>query len=109
MAMPQNLSVEKVVALVVTLAKLHNFCIGESNIPEHVPQMLDRDRFHMMNENSGYVCLRNDNPQQNTVVPTDMMHTGEHFEDVPNNLLQITPLSECRERIAAELFVQHDC
>jgi hypothetical protein len=37
MAMPRNFGVSKVVALVVALAKLHNFCIGESNIPEHLP------------------------------------------------------------------------
>ena len=82
MAMPRNLSVAKIVALVVALAKLHNFCIGESNIQERVPPLLDRDRFHMMNKTSGYVSLRNDDPQQNTVVPTDLMHTGEHFDDV---------------------------
>ena len=89
MAMPRNLSVTKVVALVVALAKLHNFCIGESNIPESVPQMLDRDRLHMMNAEGGYVGLGNDDPQQNTFVPTDLMHLGEHFDDVPNNLLRL--------------------
>jgi hypothetical protein len=34
-AMPRNLSVQRIIALVIALAKLHNFCITESNIPEH--------------------------------------------------------------------------
>jgi len=89
MAMPRNLSVAKVVALVVALAKLDNFCIGESDFPERVPSMLARDRLHMMNGSSGYVALRNDDPQQNTMVPTDLMHAGEHFNDVPKNLLRL--------------------
>jgi len=89
MAMPRNLSVVKICALVVALARLHNFCIGQSNIPERVPAVLDRDRSHMMNDTSGYVSLRNDNPQQDTVVPTDLLHAGEHFNDVPNNLLRL--------------------
>ena len=37
MAMPRNIAVPKVVALVIALAKIHNFCIGESNVPEHLP------------------------------------------------------------------------
>ena len=89
MAIPRNISVMKVVSLVIALAKLHNFCIGESNIPERVPQLFDRDRFHIMNADGGYVGLGNDDQQQDTVVPTDLMHAGEHFNDLPDNLLRL--------------------
>jgi hypothetical protein len=88
MAMPRNLTVTKVVALVIALAKLHNFCIGESDVVPPVPQVFDRDRYHMMNRRGGYVGLGNDNPQQNTVVPTDLIHLGEHFDDVPEAVLR---------------------
>lgn len=88
MAMPRNFGVSKVVALVVALAKLHNFCIGESNIPEHLPRMHDKDRLHMMNSDGGYILLCNDDSQQNTPVPTELMHLGEHFDDVPSNILR---------------------
>ena len=53
MAMPRNIWVAKVVAHVIALAKLHNFCIEETNVQERVPPMLDRDRFYMMNADSG--------------------------------------------------------
>ena len=88
MAMPRNIGVPKVVALVMALAKLHNFCIGKSNVPERLPRMYDRDRFHVMNADAGYVSLSNDDPQQNTPVPTALMHMGEHFDDVPDNVLR---------------------
>ncbi len=90
MVMQWNLSVSKIVALMIVLAKLHNFCIGQTEILERVPQMLDRDWLHVMNAHSGYVSLGNDDhAQQNTVVPTDLMYLGEHFNDVPNNILQL--------------------
>jgi hypothetical protein len=87
MAMLRNIGVSKVVALVVALAKLHNFCIGESNVIKRLPpRMYHRDRYHIMNADGGYVCLSNDDPQQNTLVPTGLMHAGEHFDDVPYNV-----------------------
>ena len=91
MAMPRNLSVAKVVCMVIALAKLHNFCIGESDAPERraIPQLLDRDRNHMMNASTGYVGLRNDNPEQTSaVVPIDLLHLGEHFSDIPQSLIK---------------------
>ena len=99
MAMARNISVKRVICLVVALAKVHNFCIGESNIPERVAPMLDRDRFFMMNDENGYVGLCNDNPQQDTAVPTDLMHLGEHFQDVPEHVLR----THCRQSAAVEL------
>lgn len=38
MAMPQNFSVTKIAALIITSTKIHNFCRGESNIQESTPQ-----------------------------------------------------------------------
>ena len=89
MAIPQHVGVRKVVALVNALAKLHNFCIGESNVPERVPRMIDRDMFHMMSADTGYVGMGSDDQQQTTAVPTDLLHSGEHFDDVPDNLLRL--------------------
>ena len=41
-----------------------------------------------MNADGGYVTLGNDDPQQNTLVPTALMHVGAHFDDVPDNVLR---------------------
>ena len=88
MAIPRNIGVTCIIALVNALAKLHNFCIGESNVLERLPRMYDKDRLHIMNADSGYIGLGNDNPQQNTLVPTTLMHAGEHFDDIARNDLR---------------------
>jgi len=98
-AMPRNISVQKIVGLVMALAKLHNFCISESNIVTRVPQMWERDRMNIMNTDSGYVGLGNDNPQQTTLVPTELMHLGEHFNDIPQNVLR----AQRRQSVVGEL------
>ena len=98
-AMPRNISVQKIVGLVMALAKLHNFCIGESNIVTRVPQMWERDRMNIMNTDSGYVGLGSDNPQQTTLVPTELMHLGEHFNDIPQNVLR----AQRRQSVVGEL------
>ncbi len=92
MAMPQNLSVAKVFCMVIALAKLHNFCIGESDAPEWraIPQLLDIDRNHMMNASTGYVGLRNVNPEHTrAVVPIDLLHLGRIFLIFHEDLLSI--------------------
>ncbi len=63
--------------------------IGKSNVPKRLPRMYDRDRLHIMNDDNGYVGLSNDDPQQNTLVPTELMHGGEHFEDITSNDLRV--------------------
>jgi hypothetical protein len=86
--MQRNIRVSKIVALVVAVAKLHNFCIVEFNVPERLPEMYDSDRLHVMNDDNGYVGLSNDDLQQNTLVPTELMKGGEHFEDITSNDLR---------------------
>jgi len=51
--------------------------------------MIDRDMFHMMSADTGYVGMGSDDQQQTTAVPTDLLHSGEHFDDVPDNLLRL--------------------
>jgi hypothetical protein len=87
MAVPWNLSVQKVVGIVNALAKLHNFCIEESKISEQVLLTLCRDNDFMMNNMKRYLGLDVDNSQLNTMVPTNPMHAGEHFNNIPATLL----------------------
>ncbi len=43
----------------------------------------------MMSASTGYVGLRNDNPEQTSaVVPIDLLHLGEHFSDIPQSLIK---------------------
>jgi len=54
-AFPRNISVQKIVSAVVTLAKLDNFCINQSDISDGVPLSLNIDDNFIMNDTNGCV------------------------------------------------------
>jgi hypothetical protein len=85
MAMQRNLTVKKIIALVNALAKLHNFCIEETDDNatgggngggggggqhgKEVPPLLNRDTHFITNNSHGHVGLGIDNMHQSTAVP----------------------------------------
>ena len=87
MAMPRKLSISKIVGLVNALAKLHNFCIDETD--SLVPSIHDRDHFYMMNNCHGYVGVNDNinNPEEITT-PSDLAHGGEHFDGIHRDVLR---------------------
>ncbi len=54
-AKPCNLSIQKIIAIINALAKLHNFCVNESNLPEDILESLDNATNYIMNHPQGYV------------------------------------------------------
>ncbi len=146
MQMPHGLSIKKIKALINVLAKLHNFCIGETDGndttgagnggggeggqssdevghlavvtdidlvgmensvggvgvggvgggtqegqqegDDYVPPLLDRDTHNIEYSGPGHVGLSFDNIHQSTTVPADLIHSGEHFIDVPESFLR---------------------
>jgi hypothetical protein len=85
-AFPRNISVKKVISTVVALAKLHNFCISQSDTSEVVPISLTNDENSIMNDTNGYVKISVDK-EHDTNVPLNLMRASHHFEDVPWNIL----------------------
>eukprot|EP00804_Cyclotella_cryptica_P003177 CCRYP_013780-RA/>CCRYP_013780-RA protein AED:0.21 eAED:0.16 QI:0/0/0/1/1/1/2/0/414 len=79
MAMPRNLSIKKIIAMVNALAKLHNFCIDEHDIPERA---LAGDMNNIVNHDQGYVEMSSCGDESYDV-PMDLMDAGHHFNDVP--------------------------
>jgi hypothetical protein len=59
--MPCNMSIQKIITIINALAKLHNFCVNESNLPEDIPESLDNATNYIMNHPQGYVDLLWDN------------------------------------------------
>ena len=54
-AMPRNISVRRVIAMVNALMKLHNYYINVSDPSEGMSQILVRDVSHITNKDDGYV------------------------------------------------------
>ena len=52
--LPIGIGLEKSVALVNCLAKLHNYCVDKCN---HILEMHPRDEYHLMTNDQGYVLL----------------------------------------------------
>lgn len=77
-AMPMNLSVKRSVALVIALAKLHNFCIDETDL--EVPAVPAADELEI--EMHGGVRLETTEMSGTTRIPRQLIGGGNHFHDM---------------------------
>ena len=73
-ALPMGISLKRSVALVVALAKLHNFCIDET-----VPSMTAADDLQLSLD--GGIPLERSNAAR-MQLPRQLMDGGDHFEDM---------------------------
>ena len=81
-AIPMNVSVQKTVALVLALAKLHNYCKDAQDDSRNVSHTA-RDEW--VTEISGGVPLvpvAAEFQSGNDVVPEQLLHGGHHFDDI---------------------------
>jgi hypothetical protein len=77
MATSYKITVARTIALVNTLARLHNFCLEEL-----IPDQLEIDTENIINWEEGYVALENSNVNR-IPMPITLMDAGHHFEEVP--------------------------
>ena len=77
MAISNKITVMRTIALVNTLARLHNFCLEDS-----IPDQLEIDTENIINLEEGYVALEDSNVHR-IPMPTTIMDAGHHFEEVP--------------------------
>jgi hypothetical protein len=112
-AMPQNMSVRRIVALVSTLAKLHNYCIdqkddgtttGGKELMVNNPLDLQVDKRVIENSVDGFVDFEviadkdsggfTEHTGVTLQVPMDLIGGGHHRDDVPRNRRQLPPEHE---------------
>jgi DDE superfamily endonuclease len=79
-AIPLNTTIAKTTALVVALAKLHNFCIKESDA--EAASMTDRDAHQI--DLVGAIPLRH-SFAANMPLPRALLDGGHHFDDLDRN------------------------
>ena len=85
-AIPYNITITKVVALVSCLARLHNFCIDaqtESN--KRADEMAPEDRSLMVLGSGGYVSMENSDIAADVPIPVDLI-IGDSNDDIPDNV-----------------------
>ena len=94
MAMPQNISLVKVIGMVNALAKLHNFCLEESSLGSmraemamyHDANRLRRDVVYM--QGTGCVAMNESDELPGMAIPTDLTNIGNDPDDVPTSLVR---------------------
>lgn len=86
-AFPRNIRTRKVIATVIALTKLHNFCIDESSNSQEILPSLEVDNNVLINRDDGYVEMVGIGENE-TDLPTDLMYGGHHYDDVPTGILR---------------------
>ena len=94
MAIPQNTSMVKVIGMVNALAKLHNFCLNESNLGTmraememyHDANRLRRDVVYM--QGVGCIAMSSTNEHAGVDIPTDLTDIGNDPDDVPRSVVR---------------------
>lgn len=81
-AIPKGISIKKTVALVLSLAKLHNFLIEDEN-EGSMEASLAQDERHM--EQIGAVPLEDNQETNGQGVPVQLLGGGSHFEGMDRN------------------------
>ena len=86
-AIPLNITISKMIALVHALAKLHNFCIDEQESDPNfsgdnsIPETMQNDEDHIMMQDEGYIPMNvNDTGE---CIPVGLVDGGHHLDDVP--------------------------
>ena len=76
-AIPMGISVKRAVSLVMALAKLHNFCIDETDA-DSIPSILAADELEI--EIQGGVPL--ETSPNGMLVPRQLLDSADHFNDL---------------------------
>ena len=77
-ALPTAMSLHKITALIMCLCKLHNFLIDEK-----IARSLSQDDAH--GKIRGSIQLERHRTFPSEVVPEQLLHGGDHFDDVDRN------------------------
>jgi len=82
--LPAAMGIHKITVMTVCLCKLHNFLINQK---ENIPPWTDRDAAHGMIR--GSIPMEGQQEHNNEAdVPQQLLHGGEHFEDVSRGALR---------------------
>jgi hypothetical protein len=91
---PFGISIRKTISFLLALAKIHNFCIDQDNTS--ILPSTSVDKLRLVSQTNGSVPLEHldgdydDMADDNTTVPRQLIDGGEHFDDLPLNIWQLS-------------------
>jgi len=89
-ALSQGISLTRIVALVNTLARLHNYCIDEADrlgVRDNLTSRLPIDVQYMMENENGFIELQQ-SAAHGMTIPIELISPVENFVDVGDTLLR---------------------
>jgi hypothetical protein len=89
-ALSHTISLARIVALVNTLARLHNYCIDEADrlgVKDNLQRRLPVDVQYMMESEDGFIELQS-SAEHGQLIPTELLAPVENFVDIADNLLR---------------------
>lgn len=98
--MSKSIGIKKTSTLVMALCRLHNFCTDENSPNTELPLAVDTE-FAVMHAGVELNVTAN-----NALEPTDLLHGGEHSDDVPRNIRR--QQQRLQERVVLPQEVMHD-
>ena len=114
-AIPKGITLRKTTALVLALAKIHNFCIDQTDTTI-LPTTVE-DEFRLMSRASGSIPLEIPTDDEDVTmenrVPRQLIGGGEHFEDVPREVREVrrrrfNDVRLPRERLAEDVVRENN-
>jgi hypothetical protein len=104
-AIPQRITIQKTVAMVNALAKLHNFCIDCVDRTRFVEESTSEDLCNIViSSDLGHVMLE-DVDGCDVQLPLQIMDPGHHFDDIPETQRRCQPRDEVMPRTKLLLIV----
>ena len=106
-AIPKGISLRKTIAMVLALAKIHNFCIDQTDT--NILALTDADELRLLSNELGSVPLDDIEDSDETTdhrIPTQLIGAGEHFEDVPRGIREIRRRSYSEIRLPRERLAE---
>ena len=83
-AIPMHITIQKTVALVNALDKLHNYCIDQKNDTDTVCELTTEDLSNIMMSEGGYVSMERVDACD-IELPVQLMDAGHHCDDMPES------------------------
>jgi hypothetical protein len=78
--LPRGITIQKTIAMVNALAKLHYFCIDENEI--NMLESSTNDNFRIVNNELGFVALE-ESSNCDVPIPVQILGGGYHVQDNP--------------------------
>ena len=110
-ALSSKLTLQKIGSLIICLCCLHNFCINEQlkargTFDENILPATEADEFQIASTGGVPLERSSRDPDLNELSPEQLLHGGEHFDDVPRTVRRRLERCAVGEKLPRDVMVE---